>query len=51
MAVVFFIDPALAQDPEQKHLDAITLSYSMYPVRRPVPPQADSSKQVAPGRS
>jgi cytochrome c oxidase assembly protein subunit 11 len=51
MTVVFFIDPALADDPEQKHLDAITLSYSMYPVRQPARPQAESSVPVAPGRS
>lgn len=51
MAVVFFIDPALANDPEQKSLDAITLSYTMYPVRQPGPPQAESNMQAGPGRS
>ncbi|MCC6779817.1 MAG: cytochrome c oxidase assembly protein [Hyphomicrobiales bacterium] len=51
MAVVFFIDPALANDPEQKSLDAITLSYTMYPVRQPGPPQAESNVQAGPGRS
>lgn len=51
MAVVFFIDPALANDPEQKSLDAITLSYTMYLVRQPGPPQAESKMQAGPGRS
>src|SRR5499426_971850 len=34
MAVVFYIDPALAQDADQAGLDTITLSYSFYPVRQ-----------------
>jgi len=40
MAVVFFVDPALDADAEQGRLDAITLSYTMYPVRNPARPQA-----------
>jgi cytochrome c oxidase assembly protein subunit 11 len=50
LAVVFFVDPALAKDSEQDGLDSITLSYTMYPVREPENP----SKNVpvdASGRS
>jgi cytochrome c oxidase assembly protein subunit 11 len=35
MAVVFYVDPKLAADAEQNGLDAITLSYTFYPVQRP----------------
>ena len=33
MAVVFYVDPALAADAEQNGLNSITLSYTFYPVR------------------
>ena len=48
MTVVFFLDPKLAQDSEQDGLNTITLSYTMYPVRQPEPPRAESGP--APGR-
>jgi cytochrome c oxidase assembly protein subunit 11 len=48
MAVVFFIDPALAKDAEQDGLAAITLSYSMYPVRQPQMPPVDKAAKRAP---
>ena len=51
MAVVFFVDPAFANDPEQRNLDAITLSYTMYPSRQPVRPQADVRERMGQGRS
>jgi cytochrome c oxidase assembly protein subunit 11 len=41
MAVVFYVDPALAKDGELDDLNTITLSYSFYAVREPVKPVAD----------
>jgi cytochrome c oxidase assembly protein subunit 11 len=35
MPVVFFVEPALADDPEMIDLNTITLSYTFYPVREP----------------
>jgi cytochrome c oxidase assembly protein subunit 11 len=41
MAVVFYVDPALAADPEFDSLQTITLSYTFYAAREPDPkPQA-----------
>jgi cytochrome c oxidase assembly protein subunit 11 len=51
MAVVFFVDPELAKDSEQDGLDAITLSYTMYPVRQPETPRVEKGAALAPGRS
>ncbi len=47
MAVVFYVDPKLAEDAEHKHLHTITLSYSFYLMRerdRPVAGTTDASK-------
>jgi cytochrome c oxidase assembly protein subunit 11 len=47
MAVVFYVDPKLAEDSEQDTVNLITLSYTFYPV--PVPDQAAAS--AGPGQS
>jgi cytochrome c oxidase assembly protein subunit 11 len=47
MAVVFYVDPALAKDPELDDLNTITLSYSFYAVREPVKPVADRGTKSA----
>jgi cytochrome c oxidase assembly protein subunit 11 len=50
MAVVFYVDPALAKDADQNDLDTITLSYTFYPVRDPQP-DLKLGAVAAPGRS
>ena len=32
MPVIFFVDPRLREDPDTRHIDEITLSYTFYPV-------------------
>jgi cytochrome c oxidase assembly protein subunit 11 len=49
MTVVFFVDPALANDSEQDDLNTITLSYTMYEVRRSEPPRVENGPTSAPG--
>ena len=47
MAVVFYVDPKLANDADQDAVNNITLSYTFYPVRvpdRPVVESANSDK-------
>jgi cytochrome c oxidase assembly protein subunit 11 len=45
MAVVFYVDPKLAQDSEQDALSNITLSYTFYPASEPEPPVAGSESK------
>jgi cytochrome c oxidase assembly protein subunit 11 len=47
MAVVFYIDPALANDPDAKARETLTLSYTFYPQREPQRPQADGRRPGA----
>ena len=46
MPVVFYIDPALAQDAEQNGLNTITLSYTYFPVRAEPVASAPGSGRV-----
>jgi cytochrome c oxidase assembly protein subunit 11 len=41
MAVVFYVDPSMAKDPDGKEINTITLSYTFYPQREPLRPVAD----------
>ena len=40
MPVQFFVDPAIADDPELDYVNTITLSYSFFPVVNPTKPVA-----------
>lgn len=50
MAVVFYIDPALARDKDQNDLNTITLSYTFYPTPEPQQGVANNARAVPPGR-
>jgi cytochrome c oxidase assembly protein subunit 11 len=50
MAVVFYIDPAIAKDADGADLNTITLSYTFYPQREPRRPVADNTPAVKPGQ-
>jgi cytochrome c oxidase assembly protein subunit 11 len=47
MPVVFYIDPALAQDPDGRNLNSITLSYTFYPLREPARPVAQGKSGIS----
>jgi cytochrome c oxidase assembly protein subunit 11 len=44
MAVVFYVDPKLGKDSEEDGLSTITLSYTFYPVRSPLPSAAGAGE-------
>ena len=50
MAVVFYIDPKMAQDSDGKDVDTITLSYTFHPQRDSQRPVADNVPAGRPGR-
>jgi cytochrome c oxidase assembly protein subunit 11 len=50
MAVVFYVDPKLAQDSEQDGTRQITLSYTFYPARVPGQAAVENAATGAPGR-
>ncbi len=51
MAVVFYIDPKLAQDSDEDGVDVITLSYTFYPARAPDQAAATAAAEnAAPGQ-
>jgi cytochrome c oxidase assembly protein subunit 11 len=50
MAVVFYVDPKLAEDAEQNNVKVITLSYTFYPARVPDQAAAESAAPPKSGR-
>jgi cytochrome c oxidase assembly protein subunit 11 len=50
MAVVFYVDPAMASDPDGADVNSMTLSYTFYPQREPSRPLADNSAAGRPGK-
>ena len=50
MAVVFYVDPALAGDADQDDLNTITLSYTFYPAREQRKPVAEGNSDKPSGR-
>jgi len=46
MAVVFFVDPALARDADADDLNTITLSYTLYPLRESDKPLAANDRDA-----
>ena len=50
MAVVFYVDPKLADDSEQNGTNLITLSYTFYPVKVPDQAAAESTQPPKSGR-
>jgi len=50
MAVVFYVDPALANDPDQADLNTITLSYTFYPAPEPQQGVANNARAASLGR-
>ncbi|WP_448585394.1 cytochrome c oxidase assembly protein [Thermaurantiacus sp.] len=38
MPVIYYVDPAILEDPDARRIEEITLSYSFFPVRDPTAP-------------
>jgi cytochrome c oxidase assembly protein subunit 11 len=51
MAVVFYVDPKLAEDADENEVNLITLSYTFYPVRQPDEGQVGAAEGAAAGQS
>lgn len=47
MAVVFYVDPKIANDSDQDTLNSITLSYTFYPVREQDRPVAEVARETS----
>ncbi len=47
MTVVFYVDPALVNDPDAALHETLTLSYTFYPQREPQKPLAESKRPGA----
>ena len=45
MAVVFYVDPAIAKDRDQNELNTITLSYTFYRLPEPERPVAETPEK------
>jgi cytochrome c oxidase assembly protein subunit 11 len=50
MAVVFYVDPAMAKDSDGADVNTITLSYTFYQQREPPRPVADGTPSGRPGQ-
>jgi cytochrome c oxidase assembly protein subunit 11 len=46
MTVVFYVDPSIVNDSDQKDLNTITLSYTFYRLREPARPVAGAPEQT-----
>ncbi len=47
MPVIYYVDPAILDDPESSRIKEITLSYSFFPVARKDPPAVQQGSMAA----
>jgi cytochrome c oxidase assembly protein subunit 11 len=45
--VAFYVDPAIAEDPDTRSITEITLSYTFYPAASPAPAQSNGPAGAA----